>query len=63
MEMDATQSWLTITVNGKVMYDAAVGEHDTMENIPCYLSDPWYDLLIDSVKDSSKVISIISIDF
>jgi hypothetical protein len=43
IEMEYTQSWLSVTINGESVYDASKSSHTTYDSQPVYGSDPWYD--------------------
>merc|ERR1719295_2225794 len=42
LEVIVNQSWFIVQVDGLATYSSAVSEHETFENVPCYLSNPWY---------------------
>lgn len=42
LEVDVTQSWLTLRVDGETMYQNVKEEHYTVEQMVCYLGDPWF---------------------
>ena len=41
LEIDVTQSWLTMTQNGVTQIDQSWPAQSTFESLPCYASDPW----------------------
>lgn len=43
IEIEYTQSWLSVTINGETVYDAAKLSHATYDSQPVYGSDPWYE--------------------
>ena len=43
MEVDYTQSWATVVVNGETLYDGAKNAHPVTHKMPCYSSFPNYD--------------------
>jgi len=42
IEIDYTQSLLSVTINGESVYSAAKSQHTTYDSMIVYGSDPWY---------------------
>jgi len=51
LEIDWTQSWITMRIDGETVYDAAKSKHANYENLPCYASDPWDEAADASVSN------------
>lgn len=45
LEMIVNQSWATFKMNGEVEYIAATSGHTLYDGVPCYLADPWYEMM------------------
>ena len=53
IEIDITQSWFQLIVDGQVSYSAPKARHVTYENMKCYASDPWYpaaDVTVSNIR-------------
>ena len=44
LEIDVSQTMLRVEIDGEVVFeDNDVAEHYTYTDLPCYVSDPWYN--------------------
>ena len=43
VEVEFTQSWLTLVVDGETVWEGAKKAHLTSHTVPCYCSNPWND--------------------
>jgi len=57
VQIDWTQSWIRIEVDGEAVWEVATSEHVTRQDLPCYLSNPW-----STASDVSVTNLIISTD-
>ena len=42
-EVEFTQSWFTVVLNGKILYDGTKTQHDRNQAVPCYASFLYYE--------------------
>ena len=61
LEVIVNQSWLIVQVDGLATYSSAVSEHETFENVPCYLSNPWYTAAVCFVSGHRLDIFVITV--
>jgi len=44
IEIEYTQYWLDVTINGESVYSASKARHPTSDSQPVYVSNPWWDV-------------------